>query len=336
MSMTKKHVVLIAVGAVVVIALSAWLIVAAKNRRPAEDGVEDTGITSKIEKATLVKMPYTVGSEKWRDWYANLSEKEKLELLAKIIEAGYPGAPDADDFKRASVTDGPGTGKGDYYPIKFLRNYRPLLQTDMGAATIGVHISVTRKNGCILTHVQAAHGKCAFEVDWTNGQVIPAEVDNSPMPMPRPEIIPDGTLLFGGNNKLNIKMREDLGIKIIPWESGNSGSFRARTLVIDETRNIGFAKVTELIDNGMRQTLRSILCVDMKGHKILGDIQMPSGAITWVNYDPANNVLLLRDYDWYWIAMIDLSKPNGPAVPASVPAKDTNDKKPGVAGQSMN
>jgi hypothetical protein len=130
--------------------------------------------------------------------------------------------------------------------------------------------------------------------------------------MPTPEIIPDQTGLYGYDGMLFAKFN-DRTTKI-PWNIDDRKNMMAQAIVIDTNSGLGIAQVSEYIYNMNRKDLKQIVCVDMINNKILGYIKMPDGAPTWIQYDKENQVLMLMDYSWKWIAMIDLAHPNTGAV----------------------
>jgi hypothetical protein len=242
----------------------------------------------------------SVGTQLWIAWLRSLPQEEQSKVLAKIEASMYPVETSSEDWKAVRVAPGPGSAQGDVFPCKVLTNYKRLLRPREGLGILGLQFLIDRDKNSILTSIWGANAKGAILVDWTNEKVVPTpgagDFEGTRL---CPQCVTYGLVLMGGHGELSF-----CGATF-PLGKG----LRAYPLVLNNDEPMWFGTIYQ----EKPPELRSLVCVSPKPATVLGEIKMPlSKTAVACLYDPKQEVLLIAEYEWTWIAMVDISRQPAP------------------------
>jgi hypothetical protein len=190
------------------------------------------------------------------------------------------------------------------FPAKVLYDYRPMLRmpAHISIRPLQVETVRTAKGGLVST-VWARRAKGSIVVDWDNSSAANGNVDSIKIAdSPLPQYLPPGMALWGDGETIIMKTPDDKALRL-PGEQG----CKVFSLALAPGHQYAFG--TNVQEGGTD----SILVVDTVNKKVAGTIPVPRAANGLHCIFRPNDYLMVFDYDWQWIMLLDLSKSISPA-----------------------
>jgi hypothetical protein len=229
--------------------------------------------------------------------------KLKLSLFAVAMTVTLVVAIGSHSKNLATVADGPGTSQNDCFPCKILTNYKASLQIRQCIGVVGLQFSIRRTDSSILTTIWSSHSRSSLLVDWSNGTIAQSDVDHGKSGQTIvPQYVSREMVVAGGNGKIQLIL--DGKATNLPWTNG----LIAYPLISMPESPVAICQVRR--DSPAEgNPLQGLVCLSASPFKVLGEIKTPpSSTALWCLYGDKQQVLLIIEHDWNWIAMVDLSK----------------------------
>lgn len=242
------------------------------------------------------------GSTEWVNWYMALSSDDRLAWALAEDELLTPAEP-TQAQKDAAKIESRSAGKGQFFPAKTVLNYKPLLRMTPNISVRPLQVATIERNGGFLTTIWARRAQNSIVIDWGNQSVIKGNVDSAESGNgPAPQYIPPGMNLGGHHGDIMLKISDSQWFHL-PWHSGST----LYPLALDKDYQYAFG--SEQVDATHR--VENIVVVDIAKKQVAGNVPVPP-AKNGVHciFQPKQNYMMIFDYDWEWIMMLDLSKPN--------------------------
>lgn len=297
----------------VALALAVWLIPpavqpsgGAKKKGPAVDAEAEADKAEKKRIARgreLIKVGPAIGTPGWMTWFTALPVEDQLAYYAAFDEDNAP--PAATKTQIAAATIRPYSPAGSQlFSAKLLVNYKPLLRLDEGVPIRALQVETIRSAHGFVTTMWARRARDSIVVDWGNNLVRKGIVDNiRDVGGPVSHWYPHGMdFRVTGTGELLLKRsNKPYDFDKIPWKRQSM----VYALAMDPGYEFGFGM--ERMEGGDRSA--SIVIVNIPKKEIAEIMPVPKCMSLDVTFSP-REYLLVFEWDWQWIMLLDLSKPN--------------------------